>query len=104
MIYRANDRQYSPDTIEPIPELIEDDDSLTCSISDNVTCMANEDSLLPQHGGMLLLKSTTSSLDTSFTELSSPHEVNLSNKILVLNTKQTYSTVQLSCCLFSFTF
>jgi len=77
MIFRANDRQYSPDTIEPIPELIEDDDSLTCSISDNVTCMANEDTLMPQHGGMLLLKSTTSSLDTSFTELSSPHEVNL---------------------------
>ncbi|XP_026811718.1 TATA element modulatory factor [Rhopalosiphum maidis] len=71
---RANDVQYSPDTIEPIPELIEDDDSLTCSISDNVTCMANEDTLTPHHGGMLLLKSTTSSLDTSFTELSSPHE------------------------------
>lgn len=77
IIFRANDRQYSPDTIEPIPELIEDDDSLTCSISDNVTCMANEDTLIPQHGGMLLLKSTTSSLDTSFTELASPHEVNI---------------------------
>lgn len=71
---RAIDRQYSPDTIEPIPELIEDEDSLTCSISDNVTCMANEDTLILHHGGMLLLKSTTSSLDTSFTELLSPHE------------------------------
>jgi len=39
--------------------------------------MANEDTLIPQHGGMLLLKSTTSSLDTSFTELASPHEVNI---------------------------
>jgi len=83
MIFRANDRQYSPDTIEPIPELIEDDDSLTCSISDNVTCMANEDTLMPQHGGILLLKSTTSSLDTSFTELSSPHEVNLLSACVV---------------------
>lgn len=74
-MFRINDRQYSPDTIEPIPELIEDEDSLTCSISDNTTCMANEDTLLPHHGGMLMLKSTTSSLDVSFTELSSPHEV-----------------------------
>lgn len=75
--YRVNDKQYSPDTIEPIPELIEDDDSLTCSISDNVTCMANEDNLIPHHGGLLMLKSTTSSVDVSFTELSSPHEVKL---------------------------
>lgn len=75
MTLRINDRQYSPDTIEPIPELIEDDDSLTCSISDNVTCMTNEDTLIPHRGGMLMLKSTTSSLDVSFTELSSPHEV-----------------------------
>lgn len=66
--------QYTPDTIDPIPELIEDDDSLTCSISDNTTCMVNEDNLIPQHGGILMLKSTTSSLDVSFAELS-PHEV-----------------------------
>lgn len=79
MIFRVNDNQYSPDTIEPIPELIEDDDSLTCSISDNVTCMINEDTLIPHRGGLLMLKSTTSSLDVSFTELSSPHEVKLSN-------------------------
>lgn len=70
-----SDKQYSPDTIEPIPELIEDDDSLTCSISDNVTCMANEDTLIPHYGGMSMLKSTTSSIDNSFTELASPHEV-----------------------------
>lgn len=70
--FRVNVRQCSPDTIEPIPELIEDDDSLTCSISDNVTCMANEDSLIPHHGGLLMLKSTTSSLDVSLTEF---HEV-----------------------------
>lgn len=81
-MFRINDRQYSPDTIEPIPELIEDEDSLTCSISDNTTCMTNEDTLLPHHGGMLMLKSTTSSLDVSFTELSSPHEVK--KKCLVL--------------------
>lgn len=72
---RVIDRQYSPDTIEPIPELIEDDDSLTCSISDIVTCMDNEDTLIPHYGGMLMLKSTTSSVDISFTELASPHEV-----------------------------
>jgi hypothetical protein len=74
---RVNDKLYSPDTIEPIPELIEDDDSLTCSISDNVTCMANEDTLTTHFGGMSLLKSTTSSIDISFTELASPHEVKL---------------------------
>lgn len=75
LLCRVNDKQYSPDTIEPIPELIEDDDSLTCSISDNVTCMANEDNLVPHFGGIPLLKSTTSSIDISFTELASPHEV-----------------------------
>lgn len=61
--------------IEPIPELIEDDDSLTCSISDNTTCMTNENTLIPHYGGIAMLKSTASSLDMSFTELSSPHEV-----------------------------
>lgn len=82
-LFRVNDRQYSPDTIEPIPELIEDEDSLTCSISDNVTCVTNEDTLIPNRGGMLMMKSTTSSLDISFTELSSPHEVNFRNYIYV---------------------
>lgn len=43
--------------------------------------MANEDTLIPHHGGMLMLKSTTSSLDISFTELSSPHEVKFKNII-----------------------
>lgn len=42
--------------------------------------MAN-DTLILHHGGMSMLKSTTSSLDTSFTELSS-HEVKL--KIMFL--------------------
>ncbi|XP_050533623.1 TATA element modulatory factor-like [Daktulosphaira vitifoliae] len=40
---KINDKQYSPDSIEPIPELIEDEDSLTCSTSDNLTCIPNED-------------------------------------------------------------
>lgn len=43
--------------------------------------MVNEDMLTPHHGGMLMLKSTTSSLDISFTELLSPHEVKLKNNV-----------------------
>jgi len=37
--------------------------------------MANEETPTPHLAGMLMLKSTTSSLDVSYTELSSPHEV-----------------------------
>ncbi|XP_050435859.1 TATA element modulatory factor isoform X2 [Adelges cooleyi] len=88
---RTNEKQYSPDAIEPIPELVEDEDSLTCSISDNVTCMPNEETILPHHAEMLMLKSTTSSLDISLTDLSSPHENSGALNVLEEETTESMS-------------
>lgn len=68
---RVNDQQLSPETIEHIPKLIDNDDKLTCSLSLST-------SLIPQSEDMLMLK------NTYFTELSSSHKVSVSNSVYLI--------------------